>query len=74
MTQIKVPAITASDVMEIVKQVRDIGLVQGKDFDFAYHPGKWDAVSYEQVEDKHVVFKFYEEKWATLFSLKWGSK
>lgn len=55
--------------MEIVKELRSQGLVQGKDFDFAYHQAKWDHMIGEI--PKKVIFSFYENKWATWFILKY---
>lgn len=55
--------------MEIVKELRSQGLVQGKDFDFAYHQAKWDDMIGEI--PKKVIFSFYENKWATWFILKY---
>lgn len=74
MTEIKILHKSANEIMEMVKEVRAIGLVQGKDFDFAFHQASWSEFTFEAVTPKHTIFKFYDEKWATLFSLKWGSK
>jgi hypothetical protein len=58
-------------IMELVKKLRDEGLVQGQDFDFAFYQSKWDEMIGEI--PKHTVFTFYIEKHATLFALKYGS-
>ena len=60
-------------VMEIVRQLRASGVVQGKHFDFAYHQSKWDAMIGEI--PNHTVFTFYTEKYAkyaTLIALKYS--
>ena len=62
----------ANDVMQIVREMREQGLVQGKDFDFAYNKPTFDNSSYEAVERRHTVFTFYDSKWATWFLLKWN--
>lgn len=62
-----------NQVMDIVRELRAQGLVQGKDFDFAYHQARYDENSYDAVENKHAIFKFYTEKYATLFTLKYGT-
>lgn len=59
------------DVMDIVRTLRERGLVQGKDFDFAYHQSRWDDMIGEI--PKHTIFKFYDDKHATLFALQYGS-
>lgn len=74
MTEIKILHKSANEIMEIVKEVRAMGLVQGKDFNFAFYQATWNDSTFEAVSPKHTIFTFYEERWATLFSLKWGSK
>lgn len=59
------------EVMEIVRKLREEGLLQGTDFDFAYKQGKWDNMIGEI--PKHTDFMFYQDKHATLFALKYGS-
>ena len=61
-----------TEVMEIVRQLRERGLTQGKDFDFAYHKPTFDNFSYEAVHRRHTVFTFYDDKQATLFSLRYS--
>lgn len=61
------------EVMDLVRELRDQGLVQGHDFDFAYHQARYDNNSYDAVENKHAIFTFYTEKYATLFTIKYGS-
>jgi hypothetical protein len=74
MTQtVTVNDLTPVDTMEIVRELRQAGLVQGKDFDFYYHQAKWDNTSYEAVTNRHTDFTFYTEKYATLFALKYSS-
>jgi hypothetical protein len=61
----------ASEILYIVCRLRAEGLVQGKDFDFAYHQSRWDGMIGEIPTS--AIFTFYEEKYASLFSLKYGS-
>lgn len=61
---------TADEVMDIVRELRQQGLVQGNDFDFAYNPARWDDMT--GTIESSVKFKFYTEKYATLFTLKWA--
>lgn len=60
----------AEQVTALVRELRARGLVQGVDFDFAYHQGRWDEMIGEV--PKHTVFTFYRESEATLFALKYG--
>lgn len=62
---------SANDVMDIVRELRKQGLVQGTDFDFAYNQGRWDEMTGEV--PKQTIFKFHTEKYATLFVLKYGN-
>lgn len=61
------------EIMDIVRELRTQGLVQGVDFDFAYKPPVWDNFSHDPVQEKHTVFTFYTEKYSTLFAIKYGS-
>jgi len=61
-----------AEVMEIVREMRENGITQGEDFDFAYHPPTYNNDGYEAVTPGRVVFAFYTEKYATWFSIKWS--
>ena len=60
----------ADDTMRIVRELREQGLVQGKDFDFAFNQSRWDDMIGEI--PKQTIFTFYTEKYASLFALKYG--
>ena len=62
---------SANDVMDIVHALRAQGLIQGQDFDFAFHQAVYTADSWTPVTPKQTVFTFYTEKYATLFALKY---
>ncbi len=62
-----------NEVLDLVHELRSQGLVQGSDFDFAYHQAKYDPITGHHVEDKYAVFKFHTEKYASLFALRYGS-
>ena len=59
------------DILDIVKELRASGLRQGVHFDFAYNQSRWDGMI-GNVET-YTVFTFYEEKYSTLFALKYLS-
>jgi hypothetical protein len=67
-------------LMEIVRDLRSRSMVQGQDFDFAYHPvstggsnPSYDPFSDEfDYPDSYASFGFYNEKYATMFMLKYG--
>jgi hypothetical protein len=61
----------AHEIMEIVNELRQTGLVQGVDFDFAFHQSTWDSMIGEI--PTNTVFKFYKDKYATFFSIRYSS-
>lgn len=71
MKTIKLLNFDASRVMEVVRELREMGLVQGTDFDFAFNQSKWDNMIGEI--PKYTIFTFYTEKWASWFALKYAS-
>lgn len=71
MTKITIHDKTPSEVLDIVRELREQGMSQGKDFDFAYNQSRWDEMIGEI--PRHTDFVFYQDKQATLFALKYGS-
>jgi hypothetical protein len=67
--EVKILDISVNEILDIVKDARLKGYIQGVDFDFTYHPPKYDNFSSEAVYNRCVVFKFYKEELATWFSL-----
>jgi hypothetical protein len=57
-----------TDVLDIVKELKASGLVQGVHFDFAYNQSRWDPMIGDVKGFTN--FTFYEEKYSTLFALK----
>ena len=60
-----------SDVLDIVKELKTSGSVQGVHFDFAYNQSRWDPMIGDVKGFTN--FTFYEEKYSTLFALKYLS-
>ena len=66
--------------LDIVRELRKQGLVQGTDFDFSYNkPIYTDWRVWDQAEEsdpivtpKHARFRFYDDKYATLFALRYA--
>jgi hypothetical protein len=71
MTVIKLLDKDPNEVIDIVKELRASGMVQGKDFDFAFYQTRWDPMIGDV--KGFTSFTFYEEKLATLFALRYGS-
>lgn len=64
---------TPTAILEIVKELREQGYEQYKDFNFAYHASTQDTFGHEAPTRRFTVFTFYTEKYATLFALKYSS-
>jgi len=62
----------ADDIMDIVRTLRNQGLVQGVDFDFAFRNAIYTNDGWYEEEPRKTVFTFYTEKYATLFALKYS--
>ena len=69
MTNITLHDRSPNEVLEMVKELREQGLIQGTDFDFAYNQSRWDEMIGEV--PKSAIFSFYTEKYATMFALKY---
>lgn len=72
MANIIIKEIGVTRVLNIVTELRQMGWVQGVDFDFAYYNEKWDDFSSEPIIEQHTVFTFYNDSNASYFMLRWG--
>ena len=66
MSEVRITGKHLNEIREIVGSLRESGLQQGTDFDFAYHP----SLTYKNTQ--YTIFKFYDSKLASWFSLKWS--
>jgi hypothetical protein len=63
-----------SDTMDLVRALREQGLVQGVDFEFKYNPERYiDGLWTNGVTPRGAEFYFRQGKWATWFTLKYGA-
>lgn len=69
MIEVKLLDLNATEVLNIVNELKQRGYQLNLDFDFAYHSPKFDNFSGEAVYNKHVIFKFHKEELASWFSL-----
>jgi hypothetical protein len=74
MKTIIIEGLGVNETLDIVRELRAQGLVQGTDFDFRYEKPAWHPESYEQIAERQAEFKFYDDKYATLFALRYASK
>ena len=71
-----------NSTLDIVRALRAQGLVQGRDFDFSYNKAiHTDWTTWDQADEpdnvvmpRHARFRFYDDKYATLFALRYASK
>ena len=69
--KVNILACNVEDTMRIVREVREWGLMQGEDFDFAYHPPLYHERNPGYDRASFAEFRFYEERYATMFKLKY---
>lgn len=70
MTKLRIDLHEAGDCMAYVRQLRESGLVQGRDFEFCYVPYRYDTFGGEE-DCRHMVFEFGDAATATFYKLKW---
>jgi hypothetical protein len=71
MIDVEIKYINPAKALEIVQELRDMGWVQGTDFDFAYYKAEWDNFSNDAVTPQKTVFTFYDDTNASYFVLRW---
>jgi hypothetical protein len=71
MIRVSVQCDDAHEGMELVRELRSAGLIQGQDFDFQYCPYNYDNFTGKNVY-RHMVFSFHTEKYGTFYALKWS--
>ena len=72
MTEVKMIDWMPWQAMEVVTELRQKGYVMGVDFEWEYHKPKYDEFSYEAVENRHTIFRFYKDELSTWFELVYG--
>ena len=63
------------NILAIVRELRQLGIVQGEDFDFAYTPERLDynlASVGEILSMRKTTFSFYDESLASWFGIKYA--
>jgi hypothetical protein len=72
MVEVVLSNTSADKMLSIVKELKEQGLVLDKDFSFKYEPAQYNNDGWSQVTSRRSVFTFYNEKYATLFALKYS--
>lgn len=62
----------ADRVLDLVRELREQGLVQGRDFAFWYHPTEYDPDGWSVLVGRHAELEFLKgsEPWATWLLLR----
>ena len=60
-----------SEVMDVVRELRKMGYIQGIDFDFAYNKPEIIVDDIQAVYNRYTVFTFYKDELATWFALRY---
>lgn len=71
MIEIKLFDKMPNDMLELVKELRQLGYVQGRDFDFEYHPPKYNDWAMDAEYNRLTIFRFYKDELATWFELRY---
>ena len=71
MIEVKMIDMLPGKAMEIVRELRSKGYIQGVDFDFEYHKPVFNDWSGDAVYNRYTIFTFYKDSLATWFVLKY---
>ncbi len=71
MIEVKLIDTMPNEVMDIVRQLKQRGYVQGTDFEWEYHKPEYNDWSGDAVYNRYTMFTFYKEELATWFSLRY---
>lgn len=71
MTEITLYEKSSAEIFEIIRDLRSHGLEPNRDFDYKFYQKHWDVIDGE-ITKLHTIFCFYDEKYATLFNLKYS--
>jgi hypothetical protein len=65
--------LTANQSLDIVKELKELGLIQGRDFEFRYQPRQDDGFTYDDTIPRGCEFYFNEGKWTSYMAIKYSS-
>jgi hypothetical protein len=67
MKSITVHGKSSNEIIDIVRQMKEHGWINGVDFDWEYHK----AESFAEPAYCYTIFNFYRDEYSTYFSLRW---
>lgn len=71
MIEVRIDDKMPNDILEIVKEIKKLGYIQGIDFDFEYHPPKYTDLTPDAEYNRKTIFRFYKDELATWFELRY---
>ena len=71
MKEVKLFDIMPAEAMDVVRELRKMGYVQGIDFDFEYYKPEMNDWSGYVVYNRYTKFIFYKDEIATWFALRY---
>lgn len=69
MIEVKLLDTKPNEVIEIVRELKTKGYIQGIDFDWEYHKPTFNEFSGDAVYNRYTMFTFYKDELATWFEL-----
>jgi len=72
MATVVVLHVSAVQALELRDQMLAAGLIQDRDFEWAYHQAHYDDFGHEAAVPRHVKFNFQDAKLATYYQLMWA--
>ena len=69
MHRVRVECVDVNRAIEMKDQLVQDGLIMHEDFEWEYHPQRWDGFTTER--PKHTVFNFQNPAMATFYQLRW---
>jgi hypothetical protein len=63
--------VNASQTLDIVNDIKRQGMIVNEDFCFQFEPAQYSETGWELLTPKRTVFTFENEKYATLFTIKY---
>jgi len=73
--KVEVMSVGINEILGMVTELQNKGLIQDIDFNFAYHPPVMDEFNFTTVKDRYTVFTFHSalgKKHGSLFALRWA--
>lgn len=74
MVSIILPGVRVAQALELVNELRNIGLIINQDFEWRFQHSELNNDGKVGINKRYCEFKFRDPKLATFYALKWQSK